>query len=108
MRPSYCYPIFFGASLVGLDKPDGGIRPIAVGCTLRRLAAKCLGSLVFAQGGYNGPCVVGDFKRQTTGILNISHLRHSLDATSRSALSAKFPRSAISLRKMASWIISRF
>ena len=32
------------------------------------------------QGGYNGPCVVGDFKRQMTGILNISHLRHSPNA----------------------------
>ena len=61
-----------------------------------------------AQGGYNGPCVVGDFKRQMTGILNISHLCHSPNATSRSALSAKFPQSAISLRKMALWIISRF
>ena len=26
---------------MGLTKEDGGVRPIAVGCTLRRLAAKC-------------------------------------------------------------------
>ena len=32
---------FFGASLTALTKTDGGVRPIAVGCTLRRLAAKC-------------------------------------------------------------------
>ena len=39
--PSQLRPYFFGASLVALRKKDGGIRPIAVGCTLRRLAAKC-------------------------------------------------------------------
>ena len=32
-------PFFFGASLVALKK-SGGVRPIAVGCTLRRLVAK--------------------------------------------------------------------
>ena len=26
---------------MALRKKDGGIRPIAVGCTLQRLAAKC-------------------------------------------------------------------
>lgn len=33
-------PFFFGASLIALTKKDGGVRPITVGCTLRRLAAK--------------------------------------------------------------------
>ena len=33
-------PYFFGANLFALEKKDGGVRPIAVGCTLRRLAAK--------------------------------------------------------------------
>ena len=42
---------FFGASLTGLSKKDGGIRPIAVGCTLRRLAAKCLCASVFDEMG---------------------------------------------------------
>ena len=37
--PSIC-PFFFGATLIALEKKDGGVRPIAVGCTLRRLAAK--------------------------------------------------------------------
>ena len=32
---------FFGATLIALGKKDGGVRPIAVGCTLRRLASKC-------------------------------------------------------------------
>ena len=32
-------PFLFGASLVALSKSDGGVRPIAVGCTLRRLVA---------------------------------------------------------------------
>ena len=33
-------PSFFGASLVALRKKSGGVRPIAVGCTLRRLVTK--------------------------------------------------------------------
>ena len=32
--------VFFGASLTALNKKDGGVRPIAVGYTLRRLIAK--------------------------------------------------------------------
>jgi len=38
--PEVIQPVFFGASLCALNKKDGGIRPIAVGCTLRRLSAK--------------------------------------------------------------------
>jgi hypothetical protein len=34
-------PIFFGANLTALTKKSGGIRPIAVRCTMRRLASKC-------------------------------------------------------------------
>ena len=33
-------PFFFGATLTCLGKKNGGIRPIAVGCVLRRLAGK--------------------------------------------------------------------
>jgi len=39
-------PVFCGASLCALIKKDGGIRPIAVGCTLRRLVAKTASNLV--------------------------------------------------------------
>ena len=39
--------IFFGGRLIALEKKEGGIRPIAVGYTLRRLAAKCANSHVF-------------------------------------------------------------
>ena len=39
--PIHLQPFFFDASLVALKKKDGGVRPFAVGCTLRRLAAKC-------------------------------------------------------------------
>ena len=37
---------FFGANLIALNKKEGGVRPIAVGNTLRRLVAKCAGFLV--------------------------------------------------------------
>ena len=33
-------PFFFGASLLALRKKDGGVRPITIGLTLRRLIAK--------------------------------------------------------------------
>ena len=38
--------IFFGGRLIALEKKGGGIRPIAVGYSLRRLAAKCANSHV--------------------------------------------------------------
>ena len=37
-------PVFFGGRLLALDKKCGGIRPIVVGSTLRRLSAKCAAS----------------------------------------------------------------
>ena len=40
-------PYFFAANLIALKKPDGGLRPIAVGITFRRLSAKCAGYHVF-------------------------------------------------------------
>ncbi len=41
--PEEVRPFFFGASLVALQKKCGGIRSIAVRCTLRRLVAKVAG-----------------------------------------------------------------
>jgi hypothetical protein len=38
--PPAVVPFLYGASLIALDKKDGGIRPIAIGCTFRRIAAK--------------------------------------------------------------------
>lgn len=38
--PVWVRPHLFGASLLAFAKKDGGVRPIAVGVTLRRLAAK--------------------------------------------------------------------
>ena len=38
---------FFGVKLIALGKPDGRLRPIAVGNTFRRLSAKCAGYHVF-------------------------------------------------------------
>ena len=44
--PAPVHPFFFGASLVALDKKDGGVRPIVVRWSLRRLAAKSAGNCV--------------------------------------------------------------
>ena len=38
-------PAFFGATLLPFTKKDGGLRPIAVGVTLRRLVAKAAASI---------------------------------------------------------------
>ena len=40
--PKEIAPYLAGARLIPLEKKDGGIRPIAVGCVWRRLAAKAL------------------------------------------------------------------
>jgi len=42
--PARVAPIFFGGCLLALDKKDGGVRPIAIGFTLRRLVSKCANS----------------------------------------------------------------
>ena len=38
--PSVIAPVFFGGRLLALNKKSGGIRPIAIGFTLRRLESK--------------------------------------------------------------------
>ena len=40
--PTEVVETFYGANLIALGKEDGGVRPIAVGFTLRRLAAKII------------------------------------------------------------------
>ena len=40
---------FFGAKLIGLRKKYGGVRPIAVGNTLRRICSKCVSSFATDQ-----------------------------------------------------------
>ena len=44
--PGAVRPLFFGANLTALTKKDGGVRPIAVGCTLRRVVVKCAGRYI--------------------------------------------------------------
>ena len=44
--PEAVQTFFFGASLVVLENKSGGMRPIAVGCSLRRLVAKLAGNMV--------------------------------------------------------------
>jgi len=40
--PQFIKPVLFGANVTALNKKAGGIRPIAVGETLRRIACKCV------------------------------------------------------------------
>ena len=49
--PTSVRPFFFGANLTALRKKQGGVRPIAVGCTLRRLTAKVAGAKVAEEMG---------------------------------------------------------
>ena len=42
--PTAVKPMLFGSNLIALSKKSGGIRPIAVGYTWRRIAAKCANS----------------------------------------------------------------
>ena len=46
--PNQTCPYFFEATLVVLRRKNGGVRPIAIGCTLRRLAAKCASTLALS------------------------------------------------------------
>jgi hypothetical protein len=39
--PAEVAPFIAGAPLMALNKPDGGLRPIAIGETIRRLVSKC-------------------------------------------------------------------
>ena len=42
--PHYVLPFLYGANLIALNKPAGGVRPIAVGNTIRRMVAKTITS----------------------------------------------------------------
>ena len=44
--PSPIAKYFYGGTLIALKKKDGGIRPITIGYTLRRLVAKCANNAV--------------------------------------------------------------
>ena len=52
--------IFFGGRLIALTKKSGGLRPIVVGMTLRRLASKCASAFGIAQSSsYFSPIQLG-------------------------------------------------
>jgi len=53
-------PVLFSGNLIALEKKSGGIRPIAVGYTLRRIAATCANSYATNQlAGYFSPIQPG-------------------------------------------------
>ena len=50
----------FGGNLIALEKKTGGIRPIAIGYVLRRLAAKCANSFATSKlASYFSPLQLG-------------------------------------------------
>src|SRR5208283_1894176 len=58
--PADVCPFLYGASLTALRKKDGGLRPIAVGNTLRRLAGKIISRrLMVSMGDLLRPRQVG-------------------------------------------------
>ena len=60
LTPQRIRPLFFGANLFAFEKPDGGVRPIAVGCTMRRLAAKlAVKNVISAMGPLLAPHQLG-------------------------------------------------
>ena len=53
-------PVLFGGNLIALEKKSGGVRPIAIGYTLRRIAAKCANSYAVSQlADYFSPIQLG-------------------------------------------------
>jgi len=53
-------PVLFGGRLIALNKKAGGIRPIAIGFTLRRLIAKCASRFAAQKlAGYLAPRQLG-------------------------------------------------
>jgi len=53
-------PVLFGGNLIALEKITGGVRPIAVGYTLRRIAAKCANTYAASQlADYFNPVQLG-------------------------------------------------
>ena len=58
--PADTCPFYFGTSLTALNKKDGGVRPIAVGCTPRCLVAKVASrSVMVRMGQYLAPLQLG-------------------------------------------------
>ena len=47
--PETLTPFFFGAKLIAFIKIDVGLRPIAIGNTLGRIASKCAGSKALSE-----------------------------------------------------------
>ena len=67
-------PILFGGNLTALVKKTGGVRPIAIGYTWRRVAAKCANAFATAAlndyfmphqlgVGVSGGCMRGSYSR---------------------------------------------
>lgn len=50
--PHQIWHVFYGARLIALNKPVPGIRPIAIGLTLRRLASKLCNGAVLAKANH--------------------------------------------------------
>lgn len=51
--PSFIIPILYGANLCGISKKNGSVRPIAIGCTLRRLVSKIACARIYEKIGFS-------------------------------------------------------
>ena len=63
--PNFAVPILYGANVCELQKGEGGIRPVAVGSTFRRLATEIgARSLITALGNELRPVQLGMGRRR--------------------------------------------
>ena len=81
--PAPVVPLFFGGRLIALSKKSGGLRPIAVGLTVRRLTAKCCVSCIapFAQTFFSSPTVGSRSTRRLRSRCSRNKTIHSIHAS---------------------------
>ena len=107
--------------LIGLQKPDGGVRPIAVGCLIYKIALKAILNTSFqpscllpTQLGVSSPggvepavfllqeAITGPNKAKTKKIASLD-LSNAFNSTSRAAIASSVATYAPTFYKAASW-----
>ena len=81
--PEIIRPFLFGTNLIALVNKDGGLEPIPISNTLRRVVAKCAESKVLDEGmKYFGKTEFGCGTRKGAGILAHLFSKHTWKAVS--------------------------